>query len=444
MFDAMVNEFSSAVMDRLFQTAQTGDIEELLQLLERNPLILHQVPLICAQNPLHFASAVGHLDFTKKILELKPEFARQVNADGYSPMHLASGCGHIQIAREMIRIDSNICRLVGKEGATPLHLAVLGGRVDLISEILANCEECIEDETVQKETALHLAVKSFQLESLRVLLDWNRQMGKEDILNRKDEHGNTALHLAIWKKQRQASLIFAVVLLLGNNSRTLEVNAVNKSGLTALDLLLIFPSEAGDREIQEILQGAGALKAQDLTLDDTTFTSSTNDPSVNDHSKDLIDYFRFHSGRDSPSDVRSALLVIAVLVATATYQVGISPPGSVWQDDSQGHLAGTSVLGTHDLTSFILLVSCNSIGFNVSAYMIAKLTAKFPLQTELQICLLALYITFNVAVTATSPKGARVFSNVFTSVLPTAVPVCCGLLRKYEVFKRIRGIFRKF
>uniref|UniRef100_A0A803L6V0 PGG domain-containing protein n=1 Tax=Chenopodium quinoa TaxID=63459 RepID=A0A803L6V0_CHEQI len=409
-------------MDRLFHAAQTGDIEELHQLLARNPLILHQVPLICSQNPLHFASAAGHLDFAKKILELKPEFARQVNAEGYSPMHLASGCGHIQIAREMIRIDSNICRLEGKEGTTPLHLAVLGGRVDLIIEMLAYCEGCIEDVTVQKETALHLAVKSFQLESLRVLLDWTRQMDKEEILNRKDEHGNTILHLAIWKKQRKASLIFM---------KTLEVNAINNSGLTALDLLLIFPSEAGDREIQEILQGAGALKAQELTLHNTTFTTSTNDPSVNNHSEDLIEYFRFHSGRDSPSDVRSALLVITVLVATATYQAGISPPGSVWQDDGQGHLAGTSVLGTHDLNSYIILVSCNAIGFNVSLYAIATLTAKFPLQTELQICLFALYVTFNVAVSATSPKSTKTFTAVFTSVTSTIIPLCCGLLRKF-------------
>ncbi|XP_021714545.1 ankyrin repeat-containing protein BDA1-like [Chenopodium quinoa] len=422
-------------MDRLFHAAQTGDIEELHQLLARNPLILHQVPLICAQNPLHFASAAGHLDFAEKILEMKPEFARQVNAEGYSPMHLASGCGHIQIAREMIRIDSNICRLEGKEGTTPLHLAVLGGRVDLIIEMLANCEGCIEDVTVQKDTALHLAVKSFQLESLQVLLDWTRQMDKEEILNRKDEHGNTILHLAIWKKQRKA-----VDLLLRNNSRTLEVNAINNSGLTARDLLLIFPSEAGDREIQEILQGAGALKAQELTFHHTTFTTSTDGPSVNIHSEDLVEYFRFHSGRDSPSDVRSALLVITVLVATATYQVGISPPGNVWQDDSQGHLAGTSVLGTHDLISYIILVSCNAIGFNVSLYAIATLTAKFPLQTELQICLLALYVTFNVAVSAISPKSAKTFTAVFTSVTSTIIPLCFGLLRKFRVFERMRRI----
>ncbi|KNA06239.1 hypothetical protein SOVF_182470 [Spinacia oleracea] len=429
-------------MDGLFQAAQTGDIEELHQLLTRNPLILHQIPLIHAQNPLHFASAAGHLDFAKKILELKPEFATQVNAEGYSPMHLASGNGHLQIVREIItRTDSNVCRIEGKDRTTPLHLAVLGGRVDVIHEILANCEGCMDDVTVQKETALHLAVKNFQVESFRVLLDWTRETGKEEILNGKDEHGNTILHLAIWKKQRQV-----VEMLLRNNSRTLEVNAINKSCLTALDLLSIFPSEAGDREIQEILLCSGALKSRDLTPHTTTTCSSstTNDPSANSHSKDLVKYFSFHNGRDSPSDARSALLVIAVLVATATYQVGISPPGDVWQDNGEGHLAGTSIMGTRDLISFIVLVSCNSIGFNVSLYMIATLTSKFPLQTELQICLLALYVTFNVAVTGTSPKGARVFVNVFTSVLPTAVPLCCGLLRKLRVFERMSGIFRMF
>ncbi|KMT09434.1 hypothetical protein BVRB_6g129060 [Beta vulgaris subsp. vulgaris] len=426
-------------MDTLFQIAQRGDVEELLQLLAKDPILLHQVPLISAQNPLHFASIAGHLDFAKKILELMPKFARQLNAEGYSPMHLASANGYIDIVREIIRVDANICRLGGREGITPLHLAVLGGWVDVISEMLANCEGCIEDVTVQKETVLHLAVRNFQLESLQILLDWTSQMNKEEILNRKDEHGNTILHLASWKKQRQV-----VEMLLRNSSRILEVNAINKSGLTALDLLLIFPSEAGDREIQEVLQYAGALKSQDITPDNTSCSRTHDAPVINNRAKDLIEYFRFHDGRDSPSDVRSTLLVIAVLVVTATYQVGNSPPGDVWQDDDEGHLAGTSIMATKDLVSYILLVTCNSIGFNVSLYMIYTLTRKFPLQTELQVCVFALYMTFNVAVTVTSPKSTRLFTNVFTSVLPTAVPLACGLLRKFRVFERLGGILGKF
>lgn len=59
-----------------------------------------------------------------------------------------------------------------------------------------------------------------------------------------------------------------IELLLGHgtySSGRLEVNAINHSGLTALDLLLIFPSEAGDREVDEILPSAGAKRMRDVT-----------------------------------------------------------------------------------------------------------------------------------------------------------------------------------
>ncbi|KAK9205430.1 hypothetical protein WN943_015697 [Citrus x changshan-huyou] len=87
-------------------------------------------------------------------------------------------------------------------------------------------------------------------------------MKKEDIFNMRDEQGNTVLHLATLKKQRQV-----IELLLGhqaNASQGLEVNAINHSGLTAFDLLLIFPSEAGDREIEEILRSAGDREIEEI------------------------------------------------------------------------------------------------------------------------------------------------------------------------------------
>ena len=50
-------------------------------------------------------------------------------------------------------------------------------------------------------------------------------------------------------------------------------------------------------------------------------------------SNNLVGYFKFKKGRDSPGETRNALLVIAVLVATATFQVRVNPPGGVWQDN---------------------------------------------------------------------------------------------------------------
>ncbi|KAL9227256.1 hypothetical protein vseg_002969 [Gypsophila vaccaria] len=425
-------------MDRLFDSAKRGDVEELHKLLEEQPLILHHVPITCSENPLHFSCTAGHFDFTKAVLEQKPDLAGQMNAHGYSPLHLASANGQIQIVKEIIRVDSSICHLTGREGTTPLHAAVLRGKVDVISEILDKCEGCLQDATFQKETALHLAVKNLQLGSLKVMLDWIRRRNEGEILNRKDEHGNTILHLAVWKKQRQL-----LELLVEHSPGFLDVNAINSSGLTALDLLLIFPSEAGDRELLEILQGAGALKARDLALHITTQSCSTRDRPVNSTSSNLIQYFKFHAGRDSPSDVRSTLLVIAVLVATATYQVGISPPGGTWQDDQRGHIAGTSILGSHSLWSYVLLVGFNSLGFNVSLYMIGILTSKFPLAVDLRVLLFSLYFTFNLTTIATSPGTSRLFAIVITSILPSAVPLTGNLLRKYEVSKCLLGMFQR-
>jgi hypothetical protein len=129
-------------------------------------------------------------------------------------------------------------------------------------------------------------------------------------------------------------------MLLGSgtvSSGSLEVNAINHSGLTALDMVLIFPSEAGDREIVEILRSAGATRARDIIQstisDNQTSTDNTSTPErCLSNGNNLIEYFKFKKGRDSPSEARSTLLVIAVLVATATFQVGVNPPGGVWQD----------------------------------------------------------------------------------------------------------------
>lgn len=417
----------------MFEAAQLGNVEELRHILVEDPLILHNVSLFSSNNPLHIAS-IGRSNFAKEIVRLRPELTKELNQDGFSPLHLASANGYIDIVRELLKIDNSLCRLEGRERRTPLHSAAIKGRGDVISELIRACGDCVEDVTVQGETALHLAVKNCQFESIKVLVEWMREMNKRFVLNMKDEKGNTVLHLATWRKQRQ------VVELLcsdgATSSGTMEVNAVNQGGLTALDTLAIFPSEAGDREIEEILRNAGANRTNFLSP-----TLSIQGRSVinNSTTNYFVDYFKFHKERDSPSEVRSALLVIAVLVATATYQVGLSPPGGVWQDDTgpnqnnnnRTNYAGKSIMGTEKLVLFGLFASFNSIGFFVSLFMINTLISKFPLQLELQICMSAMYITYNTAVVFVAPQRISAALTVLTSVLPLIVPIIATLVRRH-------------
>ncbi|KAK6262074.1 hypothetical protein QUC31_007890 [Theobroma cacao] len=426
---------------RLFESARTGNVMDLHKLLRENPLILHTISIYSCENPLHVASAAGHVGFVGEILGLRPEYANEVNKDGFSPLHIAAANGHIEVVRELLSVDRKLCCLEGREKKTPLHLAAMIGRIDVITEMLLSCAECIEGVTVQRETALHLATKNSQFEAVKVMVDWIIEMKKEDVLNLKDEQGNTVLHLATWKKQRQ---VIELVLGTGTTvtSGSLEVNAVNQSGLTALDVLQIFPSEAGDREIADILQHAGAVRARDVMISPTSSCEShnqvINQPRAPQRSRwqtdNLVEYFKFKKGRDPPSEARSALLVIAVLVATATFQVGLSPPGGTWQDNSSpnqtngtsitsAYSAGTSIMGTSNGIAFALFVLFNSIGFSMSLFMINILTSKFPLQFELQICMIAMFFTYNTAMASIAPSSVKLFTIIITTVFSSITPL---------------------
>ena len=79
-------------------------------------------------------------------------------------------------------------------------------------------------------------------------------------------------------------------------------------------------------------------------------------------------------------DMRNALLVVAVLIVTVTYQAALSPPGGLWQDNSNPitnvnqynasyspHKAGTLVMGPLNAAIFVV---ANSVTFYLSISII--------------------------------------------------------------------------
>ncbi|KAF2321345.1 hypothetical protein GH714_040414 [Hevea brasiliensis] len=95
---------------------------------------------------------------------------------------------------------------VGREEIKGLHSIMQPSKgEDVISVLLSSCPECVDAVTVERKTALRLAIKNNQFQATKILVEWTREMNNDDVFNMKDEQGNTVLHLAIWKKQRQAS-----------------------------------------------------------------------------------------------------------------------------------------------------------------------------------------------------------------------------------------------
>ncbi|XVF79715.1 hypothetical protein PTKIN_Ptkin15bG0011700 [Pterospermum kingtungense] len=156
--------------EKLFEAARAGNIEVLQDLLAKNPLILVDVTLSSStESPLHVAVKAGQLDFVREIIKHKPEFAKEMNTDGYRPLDIAAITGHIDIVKQLLQVDSQICRL--------------------------------QDVTIHGETAFHLAVKNHQFPAFKVLVKWLENLNERTVINFRDRDGNTVLHLAIARRQ---------------------------------------------------------------------------------------------------------------------------------------------------------------------------------------------------------------------------------------------------
>lgn len=59
--------------------------------------------------------------------------------------------------------------------------------------------------------------------------------------------------------------------------------------------------------------------------------------------KDWIKYFRYQRKRDSSSDTRNALLVVAMLIAIVTFQAGVNPPSSFSTGNCQTNIKNSNI-----------------------------------------------------------------------------------------------------
>lgn len=104
-------------------------------------------------------------------------------------------------------------------------------------------------------------------------------------------------------------------LLYQRVRRWTDINARNLKGHTALDIFERQPEEQQNIELSNLLKNASALRASD----------------VRPVRSDRLPYVK----RELTSETRNVILMVAILLVTATYQAGVSPPSGFWQDNYQ-------------------------------------------------------------------------------------------------------------
>ncbi|VVB15945.1 unnamed protein product [Arabis nemorensis] len=325
---------------RLLLITQSGSVDALYSLIQKNPCILQNADVLpIMHTPLHEASSMGMIDMAMELMVLKPSFAKKLNSDGFSPLHLAIENRQTELALELVKFDPSLVRI---------H-----GRGDLLTEFLLLCPDSIRDVNVNGETALHITVINDRYEELKVLRGWLQLMRnnhasstENHVLNKRDRQGNTALHLAAYKNNHQS-----VKQLL--KCMSLNRNILNKSGMTALDVLR---ANGQSIETEKIVQKAGGKIAASLSQVEKKSVFLRKQVTFKEYCSTRM--ARFRSGVSDGT--RNALLVITALIITATYQTAAQP-----QEKKELH-----DLTISDLKQIILEIVL-LWGFNTAAFFLA-------------------------------------------------------------------------
>ncbi|KAK4410907.1 hypothetical protein Sango_0163700 [Sesamum angolense] len=352
-------------------------LDVLENLLRDNPSVLANFRLTSlAESLLHVATKSGQLSFAHELMKIDPGIAADLNKDGFRALDIAVIMDNLEMVKEILSFDQGLCMVKGRDQRTALHYAAIKGRTEIIDELLQSCPDSIQEVTVHGETALHLAVKSYQFDAFCVLVKWLERLSNELIVNTGDRAGNTLLHLAVSTKQYATE----VRVCWCSHSSKFYIHKTETS-----------------KNFKRTIKRKHDLQPQP--------------------SKNWFEYFKFQMQRDSPSDTRNALLVVAALIATVCFEAGINPPSGILEKPPQPNppnqtfqpppsymppaggsvlVALAAILGSRAET--FLFLFANSLALTASACIIIYLTSGFPFQRELLIALHSMMFTYGFGV----------------------------------------------
>ncbi|KAG5400187.1 hypothetical protein IGI04_014794 [Brassica rapa subsp. trilocularis] len=368
--DANLNDRSSTstedenIYDKLKKTAQEGDIIRLYELIAEDPNILcHFDKVPFCEIPLHIASEKGHTHFAMELMILKPSLASKLNVSAEWR------------ARGLVSIDNSLVSIKGRGGITPLHHVARTGDAELLSELLFTCPSSIEDLTIKCETAVHIAVK-------------NQQM-----------------------------MAFKVMKLL---RRIVKVKAKNLDGKTAMDILQTHQSPC----FPEARKLFYSIKERLLCRSTTTLAGYlSKNLSFIEKRNNLLGLSNLSLTRERSvhsSDHRDAILVVAILIVTATYQAGLSPPGGFRQDNSDHHLPGEMIMDWRNALFFMVL---NGFAFILSLYVIIVLIVGLPLWKLIYGSVAGISIAMLASYATIFPRSEDISVTLFTLALPLMIGI---------------------
>lgn len=225
---ARAGDPDSGQQTALHKAAISGSVENVVVLIDNgaDPNVLDNF----GHSPLHMAvKRRNSLDLIKTLIskgaavnQNHPDWNRQ--SRGGTPLHVAARLGRTENALTLLENGAQP-NVFDSTGQTALHIAAghdLTGK--LCSELLQRGAKVNEADEIYGETALQKAVKANMADNVRVLINYEADINKQDLA------GNTALHKA-------ASVVQHFDILHMLLSRGGKLNVTNKDGRTPTDFV---------------------------------------------------------------------------------------------------------------------------------------------------------------------------------------------------------------
>ncbi|KAH6804314.1 hypothetical protein C2S51_032561 [Perilla frutescens var. frutescens] len=390
------------------------------------------------QTPLHEAAKSGKTALAVEVMNLMPSLGKKLNPQGLSPLHLAVVNGKADTALALVNLDKQLVRIKGKGGLTPLHYAAAGNlmgssdggssQLELLAGLLVECPDSIGVLNNRLQSAVHVALENRNVEAARLLVNWLVIVARETDLSTKDNQGNTTLHVAARYCHHKE--------LLQLLTKLVKINKANKYGETPRDIAI----EHKNGDADDILKNAGAkAKRQTLTRapeDDNLPRGRKTSRTVRyllgkhaDKCAEMLTRAYYFITKELTMEMRNTILVVAALIATATYQGVLQPPGGVYSAEGSGiatsrlgrrrlgdHPPGRMVMGT---TKYSYFMPTNTLAFISSTLIIIFVLPDRAYVMILQACLIFMCIGYLLALNFIS------YYNNFSRILDI---VCCCTL----------------
>ena len=135
-------------------------------------------------------------------------------------------------------------------------------------------------------------------------------------------------------------------------------------------------------------------------------------------------------------------------MATATYKVGLSPPGGVWLKTNLNanpkQVAGVSIMGTNNFVTYACFMFGNTLVFHFSLYMMELLTRGFPPRLELNLATFGMTLAYCISMAAVSPTWPLGYAFYALFVARFSLPFIVPFLRDSKLSCKIRSTVKRF